>query len=108
VVLFVVWCCVSAGNGVIWVVVARCRLMANRTWARAVRTAAASSLLIPCCSTFLFPPSFYLPFAADRQSSSVRQEHRFAALNAALGGESVFQFPFLITEVRLPRGEDDE
>jgi hypothetical protein len=27
------------------------------------------------------------------------QEHRFAALNAALGGVSVFQLPFLITEV---------
>jgi hypothetical protein len=47
----------------------------------------------------------WLPPVAGRQSLVVSsdQEHRFAALNAALGGVSVFQFPFLITEVLFPR-----
>jgi hypothetical protein len=59
---------------------------------------------------FNFPVSAkFLPPVLGRPTIVVSsdQEHRFAALNAALGGVSVFQFPFLITEVRLPRGEDD-
>lgn len=46
----------------------------------------------------------WLPNVKGTQSLivSADQEHRFAALNAALAGVSVFQ-PFLITEVRFPR-----
>lgn len=55
---------------------------------------------------FNFPVSMkWLPNVQGRQSLVVSsdQEHRFGALNAALGGASVFQFPFIITEVRFAR-----
>lgn len=55
---------------------------------------------------FNFPVSMkWLPPGRGRQSLVVSsdQEHRFAALNAALGGVSVFQLPFLITELQFPR-----
>lgn len=53
---------------------------------------------------FNFPVSMkFLPPVQGVPSLVVSsdQEHRFAALNAALGGVSRFQFPFLITEVAI-------
>jgi hypothetical protein len=55
---------------------------------------------------FNFPVSMkFLPPVRGQASLVVSsdQEHRFAPLNAALGGVSVFQLPFLITELRFPR-----
>jgi hypothetical protein len=55
---------------------------------------------------FNFPVSLkFLPPAGRQQSLVVSsdQEHRFAPLNAALGGVSIFQLPFLVTELHLPR-----
>jgi hypothetical protein len=57
-------------------------------------------------SLFNFPVSMkFLPRERGHQSLVISsdQEHRFAPLNAALGGESVFQLPFLITELRYSR-----
>jgi hypothetical protein len=53
---------------------------------------------------FNFPVSlkFLPPIRGERAFIvSSDQQHRFAALNAALDGVSIFQLPFLITEVRL-------
>jgi hypothetical protein len=53
---------------------------------------------------FNFPISlkFLPPIRGERAFIvSSDQEHRFAALNAALDDVSIFQLPFLITEVRL-------
>jgi hypothetical protein len=55
---------------------------------------------------FNFPVSMkFLPPVQGVPSLVVSsdQEHRFAALNAALGGVSRFQLPFLITEVVIDR-----
>ena len=55
---------------------------------------------------FNFPVSMkFLPPVRKHPSLVVSsdQEHRFAPLNAALGGVSVFELPFLITEVRFSR-----
>jgi hypothetical protein len=53
-----------------------------------------------------FPVSMkFLPPVRGRAALVVSsdQEHRFAPLNAALGGVSVFQLPFRIAELRFPR-----
>lgn len=55
---------------------------------------------------FNFPVSLeFLPPSRGRQTLIVAsdQEHRFAALNAALGGTSIFQLPFLISGIRADR-----